>query len=225
MTGQAKEMLELATPIKIVDVLVSKGYFGRWNKFSVVLDRMPMLVYQESGQRLTAYDSGFYDFLCNSGGTDAFAGRKFTIQLAGGRAFECHGQVWSVAPYDGCEEVVSVGVSTINRLQDCYVFTSASISKALLREWLANNAPSFDYYKYDPRGTVEWAIDLLEKNSGWLKPISAARARKLKQRGAHIFRGIDGQPQWSRWLEQHKAKIEKRQAEAASVASAIGGWK
>lgn len=201
--------------IKIVDVILTKDSFGRERNYFVVVDRMPELVYTKTGQRLTANDSGFYDFLCESPGTtDAFAGRKFTIKLSDGGLFECRGQVWSCAPPKDIEEVVQVGVSTIEGLRACYVFSSAHISKALLVGWLDGNIPSRNYYKYDPRETVEWGVDLVNKNPGWCKPISPARARKLRRRGAHIFRSDSGLPMWCKWLENHKRKVAS-QGEAA----------
>lgn len=194
-------------PIRIVDVIRTTAYEGRHVQWSVLVDRMPVRVYRRDGNSLVSNDSGFYDFLGIAHGTSgAFAGRKFTVRLEDGSDFECNGQVWSCGAPVGTEPTVSVGIATKEKLDECYVFMGASMSKTMLKDWLAKNQPSSNYRKYDKRETVEYWLDLVSqpKNTYFRKPVSAARARTLRKRGATILR-IDGKPSWSPLLEKKKA--------------------
>lgn len=202
--------------IKIIDVILTADYFGRLNNYSIVIDRMPEFIYSAGefektagwggrGRYLIAHDSGFYDFMKEvPGSTDAFAGRKFTINLDDGSQLECHGQVWDAAHPNPPEPTASVGIGTIEGLRQCYVFMGGRISQARLQEWLSNNKPSLNYRKYDPGHTIEGL------NARWNgfsdRKVSPARARKLRQRGVTIRR-VNGALCWSPWYERQKAKI------------------
>ncbi|MDD0837872.1 hypothetical protein PSQ40_04740 [Curvibacter sp. HBC61] len=199
-------------PIQIIDVIKHKNAYGY--QWFVVVDRMPKRVYTRTGNMLVSNDSGFYDFLAIEGGTKAFGGRKFSIQLDDGSTFECHGQVWSCGAPKGTEPTVQLGIGTIERLRDCYVFSGASVSKARLQEWLDANEPSTDYRKYDRRETEEYWLEVLEACPSLKKQVSAQRARALKRRGVLIFK--DGSARfWSPYFERKKAHKAKRTAEAA----------
>lgn len=194
-------------PIRIMDVIRTTAYGGRHVQWFVLVDRMPVRVYRREGNTLVSNDSGFYDFLgIQPGSSGAFAGRKFTVRLEDGSDFECHGQVWSCGAPAGTEPTVSLGIATKEKLDECYVFMGASMSKAMLEAWLAKNQPSSNYRKHDKRETVEYWLDLVSqpKNTYFRKPVSAARARTLRKRGATIFR-VDGNPSWSPLLEKKKA--------------------
>lgn len=194
-------------PIRILDVMRTTAYGGRHVQWFVLVDRMPVRVYRREGNSLTSNDSGFYDFLGIASGTSgAFAGRKFVVRLEDGSDFECNGQVWSCAAPSGTEPTVQLGIATKAALDACYVFMSASMSKALLDDWLSKNQPSSDYRKYDRKETVEYWLDVVSRpdSTYFRKPVSAARARTLRKRGATILR-VDGNPSWSPLLEKKKA--------------------
>ncbi|MBO2926682.1 hypothetical protein [Metapseudomonas otitidis] len=213
----------MVEPIKIVDVILTKDYFGRLNDYKVVVDRMPEFVYSAGefektagwggrGRHLIACDSGFYDCLLEvPGSTDAFAGRKFTINLDDGSKLECHGQVWDAAHPNPPEPYVQVGVATLEKLRECYVFFGGRISKAKLEAWLASNKPSQNYRKYDPQHTVAWLDEFLADHHYGDRPVCAARARKLKKRGVTIRKRGEART-WSPWYERRKAEIERNNA-------------
>jgi hypothetical protein len=185
---------------KIIDVIRT-----RQGQTFLLLDEMPRSVYERTGNLLVSNDGGFYDFLkIEPGSRDAFAGRTFTINLADGSMLECKGQVWSCGADVGVP-TMHVGVGTLKSLEGCYVFSSATVNVSLVNEWLAENKPSSRYYKYDKRETVEnWESVYSREN--WGIPISPARARKLRKRGATIWR-VEGKPTWSARFEKRKAQI------------------
>jgi hypothetical protein len=214
--------------IQIVDVILTPDYFGRLTRYSVVVDRMPKYVYargekktfgyNRSEQPLTAHDSGFYDFMEDRPGTtDAFAGRKFTIAIDDGSTLECNGQVWASFNPNPAEPVVQVGVATLDKLRECYCFFGGHISKAKLQAWLDVNTPSRNYRKYDPKNTVAWLDERVAENHYGDRPVSAARARKLKKRGVTI-RKRGAVRTWCQWYERQKAKIEADLAADVAVA-------
>lgn len=205
--------------IKIIDVIITTSMYGRHTQHSVVVDRMPKFVYARGERepycgynrfqhRLIAHDSGFYSFMVERpGSSDAFAGRKFTIALDDGGSLECDGQVWDEFHPNPPEPTIEVGVSTIEKLHECYCFFGGKISKAKLNAWLADNTPSRNYRKYDPRNTIASLDERFADNAYSDRPVCAARARKLKKRGVTIRKRGDVRT-WSEWYERSKAKIE-----------------
>lgn len=195
-------------PIRIIDVIALP--YSSWNTtlgYSLILSRMPVWRYQREGDRLTAEDDGFYDFLQGTEGKgDAFAGREFDITLIDGSIMHCAGRVWSVGPPDGLVRTVGVGHATIESLRQCHVYYSASIAIDKLQKWFLENVPSNNRFKYDNRDSVEWAMRL--RGEGRL--ICANRARKLRRRGTTIWRDENGGRRWSPWYERRLVEIAER---------------
>ncbi|WP_426269193.1 hypothetical protein ACN9MB_13275 [Dyella kyungheensis] len=197
--------------IRILDV-IAKPY-ADWSKticYSLIVDRMPKLVYERTGNSLVSHDDGVYDFLAIESGTkDAFGGREFDIALTDGTVYRATGDVWSVAPPKHIEPTVSVGIGTLHKLQQCYVFSGASVAVTKLQSWLDANTPSNDYYKYDARSTVEW---LQQHRDGGARKVCANRARKLRRRGVEVWRSNAGDRMWSPWFERRRAELTARRA-------------
>lgn len=205
--------------IQIVDVILTKNYFGEYKHYAVVVDRMPNYVFTRGERepsnwasryqhRLLGQDGGLYRFLVERpGSTGAFAGSKFTIQLDDGNTLECHGQVWDEHHPGAPEPTIEVAVATLDKLRgEYYCFYAARISKAKLDAWLAENTPSRNYRKYDPRHTIE-ALDKEFASPSWGdRTVCAARARKLRQRGVTIRKRGEART-WSKWYERRKAEI------------------
>jgi hypothetical protein len=203
-------------PIQIIDVIAKPYMTGsKTICYYVVVDRAPRHIYRRDGNKLTAHDSGFYDFMqIEPGSSKAFAGRKFSIQLTDGSQFECNGQVWSCAPHDGID-AVQIGVATIAQLENCYCFFGGYVAREKLQAWLAANKPSGDYYKYDPRETLAWQDKLYRDHPDFDTAVSAKRARKLRKRGVTIRRHpVTGRPGWSKSYERKKVAILARQEAA-----------
>jgi hypothetical protein len=138
--------------------------------------------------------------------------------LLDGSLYECHGQVWSCARAgsQADEPTVQVGVCTLEKLRECYVFFGGNVSAAKLDAWLAANTPSNDYAKYDPRQSIEW-LDQHYRSYG--RTISAPRARKMRRRGVTVWRNADsGALEWSPSYERKKAVLlARRAADGGSV--------
>ena len=185
---------------KILDVIKTQQ-----GQVFLLLDEMPRRVYERAGNMLVSSHEGFFDFMkIVPGSRDAFAGRSFTIQLTDGSTLECKGQVWDCGGDTGVP-TLQVGVGTRESLESCYVFCSATVEKALVDTWLASNKPSSRYYKYDKRETVEY-WESIYRTEKWGNRVSPARARKLRKRGATIWR-VDGKPTWNARFEKRKAQI------------------
>ena len=205
--------------INIIDVIAKKTPYSQHTHYYVVVDRKPVFVYRRGDEeashghrkqrRLLAHDSGFYSFMVERPGTtDAFAGRKFTINLDDGGTLECNGHVWDEFDPSRPEPVAEVGVATVDDLEKCYVFCGGKISVAKLQAWLDVNKPSGRYYKYDPKHTVEWLDQRASENTeAWgERRVSAVRARKLKKRGVTIrWRGVARY--WYPWYERRKSQL------------------
>jgi len=196
----------VSAPIRIIDVIATTTpYSGGRVNYSVIVDRMPVRVYERSGLHLTSCDSGFYDFLViEPGSSKAFAGSKFDLNMADGTVYNCHGQVWSCGPTMAPEPTIEVGIGTIEELTKCHVYSAASVSIARLNEWLAVNTPSRNRYKYDPHYTMAWADRVLRQFG---QPVSAQRATKLRRAGKTVWRDDAGRRLWSPGYERHKATL------------------
>jgi hypothetical protein len=196
-------------PIQIVDVIAKPYMTGSKTMcYYVVVDRMPQRIYERDDNKLTAHDSGFYDFMqIEPGSRGAFAGRKFSLQIADGTQLECDGQVWACGPQNGID-AVQVGVATLEALAQCYVFFGGYVAREKLQAWLATNTPSANYYKYDPRETLAYLDGLYRRHPGMDDRVSPKRARTLRKRGVTIRRHPEtGAPGWSRSYERKKAAI------------------
>ena len=196
--------------IRILDVIAKPSPHSRHVHYYVVVDRMPKRIYERTGNSLVSHDDGVYDFLAIEPGTkEAFGGSKFDIALADGSVYHATGDVWSVASPKGKEPTVSAGISTLEKLQQCYVFSGASVSIAKLQAWLDANTASNDYYKYDARSTVEW---LEQHRDGGARKVCANRARKLRRRGVIVWRNAAGDRLWSPWFERRRRELVERHA-------------
>ncbi len=81
----------------------------------------------------------------------AFAGSQFNIPLADGGVESAYGQWWDGIPSDYSGLLDSLGISTIEDLDRCYVFRSSYVDKQLVSDWLSKNEPSNNYYLYDSK--------------------------------------------------------------------------
>jgi hypothetical protein len=209
--------------IKIIDVIARNSPYSNHVSYYLLLDRMPCEIYKqtpmskshrgETRYRFTSSDSGFYSFLEGSSSCgDAFCGRKFSIELADGKEFECNGDVWSCSGSDDDEETAQVGIGTLETLGNCYVFSSSNISKKLLDGWLSENTPSDHYYKYDHRFTMDW---LNAHGRSFGREVGSRRAKQLRRMGRTVWKNEKGKQCWSPFYEQKKQEIIEIHGEAA----------
>lgn len=139
-------------PIKIVDIIHHKNKYT--TQEMLVLDRMPVFLYERKGRYLIAEDSGFFNFYgyeACSPGWEAFGGSKFDIPLIDGTIIKAFGQWWDSMPKDYRGLLCSPGISTADRLAKCNVFNGGNVDPEIRDAWLANNEPSNNYHRYDSR--------------------------------------------------------------------------
>lgn len=152
--------------IQILDIILNYSQYSKKPQVMIVVDRKPEYVYTKTGKQLIANDSGFYSKMYIDGASpgQAFGGSKFDIKLDTGELFHCNGQVWDGTPWPHMmagqpiletEPTSSVGVATVDDLEKCYVFCGSYASIAMINDWLSKNEPSYDYYKYDPKSTLQ----------------------------------------------------------------------
>lgn len=132
--------------IKIIDVIEHKSKYT--TQIFYVLDRMPEIKYERRRSWLIGEDSRFFNFYGYEkpwGGFKAFGGSKFDIPMKDGSIIKADGQWWDVVPLDYKNLVVSVAVSTIERLNKCNVFTGLYANPEILT---FDREPSNNYDKY-----------------------------------------------------------------------------
>lgn len=142
-------------PIKIEDVLIT-GHKTDHERMYLILNRMPDFKYEQIGSNLIGYDCGFYNCLRYQVDrfAKAFAGRKFDIELVDGKIIKASGQYWSIGHPNEKLELCYPGVSTIDELLRCYVFTSGMVAKNIIDTFLKNNNPIYENY-YDFEKTIK----------------------------------------------------------------------
>lgn len=200
------------SPIEIIDVIhhYHAYSFGK-PQIHLLLNRLPEFLYEMKENRLEAHDSGMYDFMYILGGTKAFGGRKFDLNMKDGSKFHCHGQVWQGGTPEGFEPTMEVGYGTLDSLNECYVFCAGTISRAMYDRWMENNQPSYNSRKYDHRETLEYLNRLYFKRPIWDRPVSKKRAKNLRKRGVTIQTCRETwQLSWSPFYERRKAEILER---------------
>ena len=150
------EKLTEAVPamITILDVIMLTPY--GLPHYYVVLNEMPAFVFERQGENLVAEHDGFFERYRRETPTErwkAFGGRKFDLPLKDGTVEHACGQWWWSAPMISANPgpIISVGISTVELLRKCYVFTSGCIAKEKLDAWLATHEPTTDYDKYSNR--------------------------------------------------------------------------
>jgi hypothetical protein len=118
---------------------------------------MPKPIFTKHGSLLIGEDSGFmkfYKYERPGENWKAFAGREFDIPMADGSVIKASGQWWDPLgiPEKYCADVCDVGLSTVEDLERCYVFTGGILTpRKLIEQWLRDNEPSNNYHKYNKR--------------------------------------------------------------------------
>lgn len=138
--------------IKIQDIILHKSKDHL--QTMLILNRMPKFVYEEKGDLLEAEDSGFFKFFkyeAPSRGFVAFGGREFNIPLKGGNVIRAKGQWWDCLPESFYGLTYSLGIATLEMLEECYVFSSGTVDRKIVDDWLSENKASNNYYKYDKK--------------------------------------------------------------------------
>ena len=116
----------------------------------LVFDEMPDKISTKYGDDTIIGRIGgiFYDFLAKRNERrEAFGGRKFDIVLDNGEIEKCEGQWWDAVTDRAREELekegnpfskmMLIGVSSVDRLLDCYVYCGLWASESKIKEMIA----------------------------------------------------------------------------------------
>lgn len=128
----------------------------------LVFDEMPDKISTKYGDDTIIGRIGgvFYDFLAKRNERrEAFGGRKFDIVLDNGEIEKCEGQWWDAVTDRAREELekegnplskmVLIGVSSVDRLLDCYVYCGLWASESKIKEMIAEyKGRIYEYYEF-----------------------------------------------------------------------------
>ena len=101
------------------------------NRLCYVLSRMPRYEYTRHGDYIEGTDGIFYDCYIYNRIGGAFGGRKFEIKLKTGDIVNCDGHWFSGGHDNATTQIITMGISTVERLSKCYVFQSSCADKGL----------------------------------------------------------------------------------------------
>lgn len=128
----------------------------------LVFDEMPDKISTKYGDDTIIGRIGgiFYDFLAKRNERrEAFGGRKFDIVLDNGEVEKCEGQWWDAVTDRAREELekegnpfskmMLIGVSSVDRLSDCYVYYGLWASESKIEEMIADyKGRIYEYYEF-----------------------------------------------------------------------------
>lgn len=128
----------------------------------LVFDEMPDKISTKYGDDTIIGRIGgiFYDFLAKRNERrGAFGGRKFDIVLDNGKVEKCEGQWWDEVTDRSKEELekegnpfskmMLIGVSSVDRLLDCYVYCGLWASESKIEEMIADyKGRIYEYYEF-----------------------------------------------------------------------------
>lgn len=137
---------------KIIDIILHKNKYS--TQLFIVVDAMPEILYEKKGGFLIGECDGFFAFYKYerpSKNYQAFGGREFDIKMKDGSTIKANGQWWDSCPkeYSELNLLYAGGVGEPEELKKCNVFSSYAVDRELVDDWLENNDPSNNYYKYD----------------------------------------------------------------------------
>jgi len=140
---------------KVVDVILHRNKYN--TQEFLVLDNMPDFKYEEKimeGRRVLIAKDGIFSSLYYFQQPDqyakAFAGREFKIPMKDGSFIIAKGQWWHG---HSDADTVSVGISTVEELAKCNVFSSIDINRGVFDSLINKRKnPSNNYNKYAQRG-------------------------------------------------------------------------
>ena len=170
----------------------------------LVFDEMPDKISTKYGDDTIIGRIGgiFYDFLAKRNERrEAFGGRKFDIVLDNGEIEKCEGQWWDAATDRAREELekegnplskmVLIGVSSVDRLLDCYVYYGLWASESKIEEMIADyKGRIYEYYEFKEE-VINKINETLRKSyiQSWKERIIRSG---MRQKGKDVFESPDG---------------------------------
>lgn len=133
---------------------IIKAHKNKNGHLYLMVNEIPKITYEKVGlSYVGSDDEGYFnDYLryeYGSGSFVAFAGREISIELKDSTIQTLKNHWWASGHYDKEHEYVEVGLSTLEKLQNCFVFCSYSIRKdkleKMIEEYLRDNI-FYDYW-------------------------------------------------------------------------------
>jgi len=116
---------------KVIDVILHRN--KTFTQRFIVVDELPDLKYQrmsKDGKQVLFAEDGIFSamfyYQAPSKGWEAFAGRKFDIQMIDGTVEKAFGQWWHG---NSSNDVISVGIGTPEGLGKCNVFCGYEVNQ------------------------------------------------------------------------------------------------
>lgn len=121
--------------------------------FQLMVDIIPKLTYEKVGASYVGSDDEgcFSDYLRYeraSGRFVAFAGREITIEMKDGTRQVLKDHWWDSGNYDKEHKYIGIGLSTLEHLQNCFVFCSYNINEQKLNEMIEEYLKNDTFYAY-----------------------------------------------------------------------------
>lgn len=170
----------------------------------LVFDEMPDKISTKYGDDTIIGRIGgiFYDFLAKRNERrEAFGGRKFDIVLDNGKIEKCEGQWWDAVTDRAREELekegnpfskmMLIGVSSVDRLSDCYVYYGLWASESKIEEMIADyKGRIYEYYEFK-EDVIDKINETLRKSyiQSWKERIIRSG---MRQKGKDVFESPDG---------------------------------
>jgi hypothetical protein len=133
---------------------IIKAHKSKDGHLYLMVDDIPKITYEKVGlSYVGSDDKGYFnDYLKYEyayGNMRAFAGREINLDMKDGTVTTIKDHWWDAGFYDKKHEYIGVGLGTLEKLQDCFVFCSYYIRKdkleAMLEEYLKDNS-FYDYW-------------------------------------------------------------------------------
>jgi len=136
--------------VKILKVAEFNKMYGN-RSLGIIVDEIPELTFEEKGKSLIGTDEQnlFNWYLKYDSCGNAFAGREITLKMKDGETRKIKNNWFDHGTYDDENEYISIGIGTLEDMQNCFVFTSKNIRKDSF-DLLMNEYLKYDkLYEYD----------------------------------------------------------------------------
>lgn len=132
---------------------IIKAHKNKDGHLYIMVDNIPKVTYEKVGlSYVGSDDEGYFsDYLKYERGYGnflAFAGRELSIDMKDGSTETIKNHWWASGFYDQEHDYIGVGLSTLDKLQDCFVFCSYYIRKDKLETLVERYLKDNTFYEY-----------------------------------------------------------------------------
>jgi hypothetical protein len=121
---------------------------------ALVFDKEDEMIYKRNGNIIYGFNGFKYNCYEYQGGSQAFAGREFDIELDDGEVVKCKGDWWHAGVNRVSElenvSLINIASECIESLKKCYVFCGGEMDSKKYQEAINNpDLPVYDYWDYE----------------------------------------------------------------------------